>query len=99
MVKQYGYRLHPIKISRTASKTVLPLEAKPATMLRWSHKNPEVLEIAPEQRVAIQSTANVHIPTANAAPSNNGIGNGSHSPSNTPSTYNPAKINMGCFIN
>ena len=55
--------------------------------------------IAPEQRVAIQSTANVHIPTANAAPSNSGIGNGSHSPSNTPSTYNPAKINMGCFIN
>ena len=77
---------------------VLPLEAKPATMLRWSHKNPEVLETAPEQRVAIQSTANVHIPTANAAPSNSDIGNGSHSPSNTPSTYNPAKINMGCFI-
>jgi hypothetical protein len=67
-------------------------------MLRWSHKNPEVLEIAPEQRLAIQSTANMHIPTANAAPSNSGIGNGSHSPSNTPSTYNPAKINMGCFI-
>lgn len=67
-------------------------------MLRWSLKNPEVLETAPEQREVIQFAEKTQIPTVNAPPSNTGIGNGIHSPSNTPNTYNPAKISIGCFI-
>ena len=55
-------------------------------------------ETAPAQRVASQSAATMHAPSAKPALSNHPIGCGTHSPSNTPSTYSPATISMGCFI-
>ena len=88
----------PTRMTKNTSNHERPPAAMPATIPKRSPRKPVALETTPEQRVASQSAARMHAPSAKPTPNNPSMGRGTHSPSNTPSTYSPATISMGCFI-